>query len=194
MRTTIYFVRHAEPIHSHEEDRSRPLSEEGKKDTQEVTAFFRDLPVTAYYSSPYLRAKETISASAEEKGLNMEEKEGFRERESGPHGNTRSYFQARWADFTFHEPGGESLGALQERNLQALREVLLENPGGAVVIGTHGSALSTILHAFDKTLGLENFLRIIDYMPYIVKLTFEEGIFVSMEEVFFLKKPYQKSP
>ena len=30
--TRVYFVRHAQPEHEWEEDRTRPLTEEGKKD------------------------------------------------------------------------------------------------------------------------------------------------------------------
>ena len=31
--TRVYFVRHAQPEHDWEEDRTRPLTEEGKKDS-----------------------------------------------------------------------------------------------------------------------------------------------------------------
>jgi len=31
--TRVYFVRHAQPEHEWEEDRTRPLTEEGKKDS-----------------------------------------------------------------------------------------------------------------------------------------------------------------
>ena len=35
--TTIYFVRHAQPEHNWENDRTRPLTEEGLADSQKVT-------------------------------------------------------------------------------------------------------------------------------------------------------------
>ena len=34
--TKVYFVRHAQPEHDWEEDRTRPLTEEGKKDSEIV--------------------------------------------------------------------------------------------------------------------------------------------------------------
>lgn len=41
------------------------------------------------------------------------------------------------------------------------------------MIGTHGTALSTILNFYDNSFGCEDFLRIIDWMPYIIELDFE---------------------
>ena len=37
--TRVYFVRHAQPEHDWEEDRTRPLTEEGKKDSVVVLEF-----------------------------------------------------------------------------------------------------------------------------------------------------------
>ena len=38
--TRVYFVRHAQPEHDWEDDRTRPLTEEGKKDSAIVLGFF----------------------------------------------------------------------------------------------------------------------------------------------------------
>ena len=40
--TRVYFVRHAQPEHEWEEDRTRPLTEEGKKDSAIVLEFLKD--------------------------------------------------------------------------------------------------------------------------------------------------------
>lgn len=40
MTTRIYFVRHAQPDHNWIDDRTRPLSEEGKCDLPIVAGFF----------------------------------------------------------------------------------------------------------------------------------------------------------
>ena len=57
--------------------------------------------------------------------------------------------------------------------MEALKEVLSDYAGKTVVIGTHGTALSTILNYYDTSFGLNDFLRIVNWMPYIVELTFE---------------------
>ena len=37
--TRVYFVRHAQPEHDWEDDRTRPLTEEGKKDSAIVLGY-----------------------------------------------------------------------------------------------------------------------------------------------------------
>lgn len=40
--TKVYFVRHAQPEHDWEEDRTRPLTREGKVDSGIVVEFLKD--------------------------------------------------------------------------------------------------------------------------------------------------------
>ena len=58
--TKVYFVRHAQPEHDWEEDRTRPLTEEGKKDSEIVLEFLKDKKIDAFYCSPYKRSMDTI--------------------------------------------------------------------------------------------------------------------------------------
>lgn len=62
--TKVYFVRHAQPEHSWKEDRTRPLTEEGKKDSRIVQEFLQDKNIAAFYCSPYKRSVETIADTA----------------------------------------------------------------------------------------------------------------------------------
>lgn len=43
-----------------------------------------------------------------------------------------------------------------------------------IVIGSHGTALSTIINYYDKSFGYENFEKIRTLMPWIVKFTFQD--------------------
>ena len=54
--TRVYFVRHAQPDHDWEEDRTRPLTEEGKKDSVVVLEFLSNKKIDAFYCSPYKRS------------------------------------------------------------------------------------------------------------------------------------------
>ena len=171
--TKVYFVRHAQPEHSWKEDRTRPLTEEGKKDSRIVQGFLQDKNIAAFYCSPYKRSMETIADTAAffEKEIVTDER--LREREKGPCGNNHGMFQKRWADYNYHEEGGESIAMVQKRNIEALKEILSDNRDKEIVIGTHGTALSTILNFYDDSFGCGDFLRIIDWMPYIIELDFE---------------------
>ena len=63
--TRVYFVRHAQPEHEWEEDRTRPLTEEGKKDSAIVLEFLKDKKIDAFYCSPYKRSMDTIAEAAD---------------------------------------------------------------------------------------------------------------------------------
>ena len=195
-RTRVYFVRHAQPVHSHQEDRTRPLTNEGKQDTALVTRLLRDKCIDAFYCSPYLRSLDTIRDAAEEHSLPIHQDERLREREAGERGNANmrapnSDLRRRWQDFSWHEPGGESIGQVQQRNMEALGEILMANPGKTIVIGTHGTALSTILNHYHPEFGCEDFLRIIDWMPYIVELTFDGEKLLTFRELAHIEKPFK---
>ena len=143
--TKVYFVRHAQPEHDWEEDRTRPLTEEGKKDSIVVLEFLSNKKIDAFYCSPYKRSMDTIAETAAFFAKEIITDERLREREKGPDGNNHGMFQKRWADHNYHEEGGESIAMVQKRNIEALKEILSDNTDKDIVIGTHGTALSTIL-------------------------------------------------
>lgn len=189
--TRVYFVRHAQPEHSWKEDRTRPLTEEGKKDSAIVLEFLKDKKIDAFYCSPYKRSMDTIADAAQFFGKEIITDERLREREKGHDGNNHGMFQKRWADHDYHEEGGESIAMVQKRNMEALNQILADNAGKEVVVGTHGTALSTILSFFDNSFGCEDFLRIIDWMPYIIELDFEGHELVGKHEHCHVEKEFK---
>lgn len=189
--TSIYFVRHAQPDHAWENDSTRPLSEEGVKDSEKVVEALDSTHLDYAICSPYLRSMDTIRACAKAHGLEICTDERLREREKGPGGNTLALIEKRWSDFDYHEESGESLRMTQERNVQALREVLRDHAGEAILWGTHGTALSTILQYFDNSYDFKSFMRIIDFMPYIIRLDFEGQELVGKEELLIVEKEYK---
>ena len=188
--TRVYFVRHAQPVHSHADDRTRPLTEEGIADTSVVLETLKDKRIDAFYCSPYKRSMDTIRSTAEYYGMEISTDERLRERENGENGNNHGMFQKRWADHAYHEDGGESIGMVQTRNIEALREILAANEGRNIVIGTHGTALSSILNYYRPEFGCDDFLRIIDWMPYIVELDFEGQELISITEHAHVEKVF----
>jgi len=78
-----------------------------------------------------------------------------------------------------------------KRNIEALIEVLNNHHGKNIIIGTHGAALSTILNYFEPSFCCEDFLRIIDYMPYMIRLDFEGTNYIGKEEILFIAKEYE---
>lgn len=189
--TKVYFVRHAQPEHDWEDDRTRPLTEEGKKDSAVVLDFFKNKKIDAFYCSPYKRSLDTIADTASFFGKEILVDERLREREKGPDGNNHGMFQKRWDDHNYHEANGESIAMVQKRNIEALNEILSANFNKEIVVGTHGTALSSILNFYDKSFGCEDFLRIIDWMPYIIELDFEGNCLVERQEHCHVEKEFK---
>jgi len=96
----------------------------------------------------------------------------------------------RWADFTFCGEGEESLGSVQARNIEALNKILTAHKGKTIVIGTHGTALSTILNFYDPSFGFEGFRRIWFWMPYIIRLDFDGANIIGKEELLMIECGY----
>ena len=191
MMTNIYFVRHAQPEYSCTDASLRPLTEEGMADTAKVVEAMKDIRLDSAISSPYKRSYDTIKQTAEEHGLTIETDERLHERISGAGGNNMEMFRRRWTDLSFCEEGGECLQSVMDRNIAALNDILDTHEGENIIIGTHGTALSTILHYYDNSYGLEGFLRMIDFMPYIIRLGFEGHNCAEKEEILIVKKEFK---
>lgn len=189
--TRVYFVRHAQPEHAHEDDRARPLTEEGANDAKVVLETLKDKGIDVFYCSPYKRSVDTILETANYYGMSIRTDERLREREKGANGNNHGMFRKRWEDHDYHEEGGESIGMVQRRNIEALTKILKENEGKNIVVGTHGTALSTIMNYYKPEFGCDDFLRIIDWMPYVVELDFKGQELVAISELAHVEKEFK---
>ena len=171
--TKIYFVLHAQPEYTHEDNRTRPLSKAGIVDAEIVPEVLKDKEINAFYSSPHRCSIDTIKPTAEFFGLDIITDERLRERDCGPNGSNPFLYRKRWNDHDYHEEGGESLNMVQTRNIEALFEILNENTDKSVVIGTHVTALSVILNYFRPTFRYNDFTHIANRMPYIIRVDFD---------------------
>ena len=187
--TKIIFVRHAQSQYG-EDDRIRPLTESGLKNREVVLETLKDIHIDAFLSSPYKRSIDTIRTSADYFGMSIRTDERFRERNVGTWEN--GWLEKRWGDFSCAEEDGECLASVQDRNVEALKEVLSAYTGKTVVIGTHGTALSTILNYYDNSFGLNDFMRIVNWMPYIVELTFEGDKLLDKRELAYVATQWDK--
>ena len=171
----IYFVRHAQPNYDNHDDRNRELTPKGMKDRERVTAFLRERNIGAVLSSPYRRAYDTVAGFAGESRQAIHVVEDFRERKVGNEWipDFNAFARAQWADFTYKLPGGECLREVQARNIRALNKALEEYPDMNLAIGSHGTAMSVVIHHFDPLFGYEEFRALQGLMPGIVQFTLE---------------------
>ena len=178
--TKIIFVRHAQSRYG-ADDRTRPLTEAGLQSREIVVESLKGFHIDCFLSSPYKRSIDTIQTAADYFGIPIRTDERFRERKVGTW--DQGWLKKRWDDFSCAEDGGECLASVQQRNVEALKTVLSENAGRTVVIGTHGTALSTILNYYDHSFGYDDFCRIARWMPYIIELTFDGEKLVGKREL-----------
>jgi len=185
--TTIYFIRHSETDHNVKDDRLRPLTPLGQKNCSLVTEFLADKGVDAVLSSPYKRCVDTLADFAEKFGFEIETYEDLRERAVGTWvEDFASYAAMMWADFEYKLPGGECLREVQARNIKALKEILAKYSGKTLVIGTHGTALSTIINYFDKNYGYDEFMAMVYLTPWVAKITFDGEYVYDMQKINLL--------
>lgn len=182
--TTIYFIRHAASDSTVKDGRIRPLTPQGIEAAQRLVTQLSDIDIDIIYSSPFKRAIDTVLPLAQSRNLNVNIVDDFRERKSdsvqtmGKHELT----QKQWRDFTYTLSDGECFNDVQSRNIGALKQVLSDNKGKSIVIGTHGVALCTMIRYY-KPVSEIDFERILLQMPYIVKMRFESNEFVDVTEL-----------
>ena len=183
--TNVYFIRHAQPNYDNHDDLLRELSEKGLADRALVTKYLSDKQISAVLSSPYKRAIDTVLPFAESQGLKVEVIENFRERriDSEWIENFNAFCERQWADFDYKLTDGECLREVQERNIDALKLVLNKYSGKNIVIGSHGTALSTIINYYDKSFGHDEFEKIRALMPLVVHFTFDGEACVGIEQI-----------
>ena len=113
---------------------------------------------------------------SEKMGLDIEIVEDFRERkvDSVWIDDFTSFTKNQWSDFTYKLSDGECLLEVQSRNISALAILLERCKGKNIVIGGHGTALSTIINYYDPSFGYDDFEKMKYKMPWIVEMHFDD--------------------
>lgn len=177
MKTTFYFIRHAEPNYNNHDDVLRELTEKGIVSSKKLVNQFSSITIDKLYSSPYKRSIDTIKPLADSKNKQITTIEGLRERKlsEGWIDNFNEVARKQWEDFNYKLPNGESLKEVQERNILAVNTILETSRNETVVIGTHGTALSTIINYYQEDFKYEMFNKYKHEFPWIVKFEFNES-------------------
>lgn len=148
---TFYFVRHAHADWTPEENRS--LSARGRNGANRVADALQQYPISAIYSSPFLRAFETITPLAKRLGYAVHPDSELRERQLG-NSTPVDFFEAveaTWQNPSFAYPVGESNAAAQQRGLAVLRRLHEQYVKEHLVLSTHGNLMALILQHFDPS-------------------------------------------
>ncbi|MCL2228551.1 MAG: histidine phosphatase family protein [Firmicutes bacterium] len=190
--TNVYFVRHAEPDMS-VHDEGRPLTPKGLANSRLVTKFLSDKSIDIVFSSPFVRTVQTLKDFVESQSLKLNFVDDFRERHISNNWlpNFDEVSAKQWEDFSYKLPDGESLADVQSRNIRALENILVSHKDKNIVIGAHGTALSTLVYYFDKTWLIKNdvFPTCKMPMPWIVLLQFDKQKLLHIEKFEIISQP-----
>ena len=191
-------MRHAQPNFDNHDDMTRELSEKGLADRRLVTEFLSDKNIDVVLSSPFRRAVDTVKDFADNAGFDVQIIDDFRERrvDSGWIEDFDSFCKRQWSDFSYKLSDGESLCEVQSRNIAALMDVLNRYKDKNIAIGTHGTALSTIINYFDNSFGYEQFCKIKGLMPWAVCMKFDGQRLIEYNSmnIFDLSLPITAQP
>ena len=155
----IYLVRHGESVTNRTGQFAGQidvsLTELGEKQAACVTEFFKDIPLTAVYSSDLSRAMNTVAGVAAYHGLTVT-----------PEPQLREIFAGEWEGMVFEElpkrypeafcvwqsdignarcTGGESVSEAVYRADAALRRIAEKHSQGNVVVASHGGIVRGLL-------------------------------------------------
>jgi len=133
----IYVLRHALPADGEMPNRTRPLSDIGRKQAEELVPYLNTLGLAAVYTSPFRRAVQTVQPFCEASGLSAVEREDLRE-----------------------SAEDEPLPQVRSRMVRAIQSITDAHPGDHVLVCTHGGTLWGLISHFDSRFGYEDYRQI----------------------------------
>ena len=150
---SVLLIRHAESVApgiSGFDEYTRPLTAKGMRDASQLCDKLSSMRIDAVYSSPYLRARQTIEPIAQPHGLAIETVEDLRERLLSPVDlpDWRAHLKRSWNDFDYALPGGGTSRDAQARVVRVLDMVATRYAGGTVILASHGNLIALALSAF----------------------------------------------
>lgn len=158
--TTVYFARHGEVHNPRKVLYGRlprfPLSENGRKETQNTAVELKDKGINAIYCSPMLRARQTAAIIGKALGIKPKIIKHLTELRLLFQGMPSSEYKAKIQPFLFEDKyvrkGQEGIPEVFSRMEKAVRKILKNHPGGKILIVSHGDP---ILIYVAKTSGTE---------------------------------------
>ena len=182
--TRLIFIRHAESDYEIKDDFSRPLTISGNISAKAIPGIFKEIKIDHFYCSPFIRSISTIQHLADQRHIDINLSSNLQERRVGSWVEDFFVYAAKqWQDFNYKIDNGESLREVQNRNIAEVKQILNNHQNQNIVIGTHGTALCTILNYYDKKINFSYFLSIAKKMPLFVELSFDNLTYLSMIEL-----------
>jgi broad specificity phosphatase PhoE len=184
----LILVRHGETKWNHENrivgHTQIALNSNGREQVARLSRALKDEKVSAIFSSPLRRARETAAAVANAHRLEVVTDDALKEVDAGElEGLTFGEVMERYGDFfqewikgnpSLRMPGGESMTELRQRTWPAVERVVGEYHDGMVILVSHSLAILSIISG---ALGMSttDFRRLRLNVASISILNFRDG-------------------
>lgn len=184
--TTILLVRHGQTPTTGKVLPGRAkglhLADQGLEQAKIAALRISELPVSAVYSSPLERAKETAKPISDALGLKTKIDRGLFECDFGDWTGRKlvelnklpEWQTVQRAPSTFRFPNGESFTEMQTRMVSALDRLRIQHPGETIVCVSHADTIkAAVAHAMGTHLDL--FQRIVISPASVSAITWHAG-------------------
>ncbi len=159
MNTTIYLIRHSEPLKVHigieltnesllEENKKTPLSITGEKLAEKLAKSTEFENLSSVWSSNYVRAIATAKYFASNNNLKTNIDERLDERIHGVNAYSElplDFEKIQLTDASYKIGNGENQIEVQNRMYNSFLDILKQNKGRRVVIISHATAITFLL-------------------------------------------------
>lgn len=148
--TTLLLIRHGEVENARQVLYGRlpnfRLSDAGQQQAERLAAFLADRPVTAIYSSPLLRARQTAAAIARHHPATERHVSALlHEVRSAWQGTPFTQFKPGFSTYNDRRaPDDESIEDIRARMLRFITHVRQRHPGGCIVAVSHGDPITIL--------------------------------------------------
>lgn len=132
-----------------------PLSESGYKQARHLVRELSNDPVDVIYSSPYLRAIESIRPLAQARQITIITNDNLRERKLTDRfiNNFDDVVERAWSDFDWALPACESSRVAQKRIVNEVKNIKNQHQNKNILISSHGNLIGLYLNHFYPDFG-----------------------------------------
>lgn len=159
MDTVVYIVRHGETdnnvAHRFMGFTDNPLNSRGHEQAACLTEPMSKVPLTAIYSSPFLRTLQTAKGIQGNRALPIRRNAGLCEINCGQwEGLNQEEIEAKWPGMIrywkeepskLHIPEGETFEQVQQRGIETFKEIISANRGGHIAVVSHMLTIQLII-------------------------------------------------
>ena len=165
----IYVIRHCEAVGQSAES---PLTKKGFEQAEKLADFLSGKQIEKVYSSPYLRAVQSIKPFARTNELDVELDDRLAERVLGSKHfpDWQDKLRSTFNDLDLKYEGGESSNEAADRILMLVNEMIASEYGNAAIVA-HGGIISLLLHHYDNDFAFEQWKSLRNPDVFVLRIS-----------------------